>query len=329
MPEPKQREDTGPMSWAKRWAGAILGVLACALAAILIYRLVKTYTLADIVDAVRQVPSMNIAFGAAFAAASYFCLSWFDWLALRYVGHPLPYRQAALASFTSLSIGHNIGFAGLSSGAIRYRFYSAWGLNLGDVAKLVVFCGMTVALGLATVAGLALLLKTSVGTALLGASSGQVRLLGAALLIVPLAYLAVAGSVDSIKLFRWHVEVPERKYAAAQIGVGTLNYLCVAACLHQMIAWNNQVGYADVAAAYVIANAAAIASHVPGGIGVLESVTLFLLPGATVLGALVMFRIVYYLGPLVLGLLSLAAAELLRRRSTDAGPARQLASQER
>src|SRR3954469_3454903 len=92
-----------------------------------------------------------------FAAASYICLTGFDWLALHYCGRPLPYRKAALASFTSLSLGHNFGFAALSSGAVRYRFYSRWGLSAEQIARVIIFCGVTVGLGLILLGGIALL----------------------------------------------------------------------------------------------------------------------------------------------------------------------------
>ena len=78
---------------------------------------------------------------------------------MRYAGRALPYPKIALASFTSLSIGHTLGFAVFSSGAIRYRFYAGWGLSAGDVGRIIVFCGVTIALGLATVGGLAAVIR--------------------------------------------------------------------------------------------------------------------------------------------------------------------------
>src|SRR5687768_10027350 len=87
-----------------------------ALAAFLLYRTLSRYSFDHIVASVMAIPSWRLARAAGFAAASYLCLTGFDWLALRYVGRPLPYRKAALASFVGLSLSHNIGFAGLSSG---------------------------------------------------------------------------------------------------------------------------------------------------------------------------------------------------------------------
>src|SRR3546814_20301383 len=65
---------------------------------------------------------------------------------------------------------------------------------------------------------------------------------------------------------------------------------------------------------------AALISHVPGGLGVVEAVVLMLVAEAGVIGALVAFRVVYYLMPLVLGSLLFAASELARRVGNSAEP---------
>jgi glycosyltransferase 2 family protein len=291
----------------RRWGGPFMTAVVVGLVAILAYRILNEYRWADIAEAIAAMPPAWIVRAAVFAALSYLCLTFFDWIALRCVNRPLPWRRAALASFTSLSIGHNVGFAGLSSGAVRYRFYARWGLSLHDVAKLVIFCGITVAMGLVTVAGCSLLLKPS----LAGLDPAVARAAGISLLAFPAAYVGLTVVRTSLTLFRWNVLLPATGLAAAQVGVGSLNYLCVAACLHQLLGSTGAVGYFDVAAAYVLANTGVIASHVPGGIGVLESIILSLLPGTAVLAALLMFRVVYYLAPLALGLALLALSEVM------------------
>ncbi len=152
----------------RQLAGPVMAAVVIGLVVILFYRILNEYSWSDISQAIADVPSERIARAGVFAAASYFCLTWFDWLALRCVNRPLAYRQAALASFCSLSIGHNVGFAGLSSGAVRYRFYARWGLALEDVAKLVIYCGITVGMGLATVAGCSLVVRPRAGRVVRG-----------------------------------------------------------------------------------------------------------------------------------------------------------------
>src|SRR4051812_30711531 len=138
----------------------VIAAAAIGLAAFLLYRTLSRYSLDQLIAAVTAVPVPRLLGAAGFAAASYLSLTFLDYLALYYVKRPLPYRKAALASFTALSLGHNIGLAALSSGAVRYRFYNRWGLKTGEVAKVIVFCGITVGLGLLALGGAALLLRS-------------------------------------------------------------------------------------------------------------------------------------------------------------------------
>jgi uncharacterized membrane protein YbhN (UPF0104 family) len=254
-----------------------------------------------------------------FAGASYVCLTFFDYLGLRYVGKPLPYPKAALASFTALSLGHNIGLAFLSSGAVRYRFYTRWGLSTGDVAKLIVFCGITVGLGLMMLGGLALLLRTSLAVEITGLALPVVIGLGVGCLALPALYLILAAFVRKpLRIRRWSLEVPPLRLALGQVVVGSVNFAFVAACLHQALAAVTDVAYVGVASVYVIANATALVSHVPGGLGVIESVVMYLLPGKDLIGPLLVFRFVYFLLPLAIGSLLFLVTELVHRRKGGA-----------
>src|SRR5690606_2880215 len=111
------------------------------------------------------------------------------------------------------------------------------------------------------------------------------------------------------------VDMPLPRVALAQVGIGTLNFACVGACLYHTIRGIREVGYFEVAAAYVLSNAASLLVHAPGGLGVLETIMLHLLPGANVLAALVLFRVIYYLLPLCFGLPLLALSEVLLGRA--------------
>jgi uncharacterized membrane protein YbhN (UPF0104 family) len=125
-----------------------LFALAVVGACYLLYCSWSQYAFSDVWEALKRLPAANLSLALIFAACSYACLACNDWLGMRYAGHPLPFRQTALASFVGLSIGHNVGLAALSSGAVRYRFYSRWDVDAEEMAKLITFCGVTIALGL-------------------------------------------------------------------------------------------------------------------------------------------------------------------------------------
>ena len=293
---------SGRHATAKRAFKLLLFPAVVLVSAFLIWRISRQYGFDEVVESVGAIPAGRLMLAVGFAATSYLCLTGFDWLAVRYVGRPLPWRKCALASFIALSIGHNVGVSVLSSGAIRYRFYSRWGLSGSEVVKVIVFCGLTVALGLMILGGVALLSSP-------GLASDYTRLSRPVVVLVGLACIGLAAAYLTVSVFDWRpvrvgrysIQVPPFKLALGQAIIGPLNFACVAACLYQGIAAVADVGYPAVAASYVIANVTAMISHVPGGLGVIESVILFLMGGGQVIGAVLVFRAVYFFLPLALG----------------------------
>src|SRR5690606_5846359 len=123
-----------------------------------------------------------------------------------------------LASFVSLSIGHNIGVAALSSGVLRYRFYARWGLSAGQVAKVILFSGMTVGLGLNTLGGIAMLLNPSAAAQLTGL--GRSAIVGAAILCLSASagYVMLAAVLRSaLEIRGWRLDLPGPGIALAQV----------------------------------------------------------------------------------------------------------------
>lgn len=297
----------------------IIALAAIALALVLLYRTMSQYSWSEVVNTVTAVSFNRLLLAIGFTAASYLSLTGFDWLALRYAGHPLAYRRAALASFTSLSLGHNIGLAALSSGAVRYRFYSRWGLGAEEVAKVIVFCGLTVGVGLSVLGGIGLLASPGFAVQSLGLSRPIVYAIAAACLIWPAAYVLLSMLIGgrALHIRGRRIEMPMAKLALAQIVIGTVNFAFVAAALHQVILALADVPYIEVATVYVGANVATLITHAPGGLGVIESVVLFLIPQAKLIGAVLVFRFVYFLLPLLLGSILFVLSELLLSGSRD------------
>ena len=301
----------------RHYLGYALATAAIAFALFLLYRTLSQYSWQEVVDAVTSVSLDRLFLAIAFTAASYLSLTGFDWLALRYAGHPLSYPRTALASFTSLSLGHNIGLAALSSGAIRYRFYSRWGLGAEDVAKVIVFCGLTVGLGLSILGGIGLFTNTELAEEVIGVSAGTVYLIATACLAWPGAYVLLSALFGgrALHIRRRRLEMPKLPLALGQVLIGPLNFAFVAAALHQAISALAEVPYLEVAAVYVSANVATLITHAPGGLGVIESVVLYLLPNADLIGAVLVFRFVYFLLPLLIGTILLISSEALLSES--------------
>jgi uncharacterized membrane protein YbhN (UPF0104 family) len=292
-----------------------IGPVAFAVAAFLIWRVLHRYSLHAIFESLRMISHRELMMGALFTAASFLCLTGYDALGVRYTGRELPYRKIALASFTSLSIGHTLGFAAASSGAVRYRLYAGWGLSAGDVGRIIVFSGATVAVGLATLTGTVLVSHSARIARLFDANAGAMMALGLVLLTLVAIYLGLAAFRHRpIRIRYFELPVPPLKLALAQVALGTLDPMLVSAVLHEMLKGSADIGYLAVVMCYVAAIVAAFFTHVPGGLGVMEAVILSLVPGADVIGALLAFRAVYYLIPFVIGSLVFGMTELVRRQ---------------
>lgn len=302
---------------------AIFAVAALGLAGYLLQRQLAKYDVAEIHGSLAELGLQDLLVALLFVAGSYFCLTLSETLSVHYAGKRLPYRKIAFVSFIALSLGHNIGFAALSSGAIRYRFYSRWGLTLGDVGRIVALCGATVALGHATLAGLALLARSDLTQDMLGLSAGLSRAAGLGLLAAVGLYVAVAWRAGgaAVRVGRWRIAMPSLATAALQVAIGSANTACIAGVLFTALSAMAEANYLAVVAVYVVASAAAILSHVPGGLGVLEAVAMSFAPGVSTFGALVAFRALYFLAPLALGASLFAGFEASRRRVGRSGPA--------
>jgi uncharacterized membrane protein YbhN (UPF0104 family) len=298
----------------RHWLKLLIAAAVLLLVGFLLYRGIGRYEADEIIASFLEIPTGRFFTAAAFAVASYACLTGFDFLATRYVGRPVPYWYVAITSFSSLSLGHNIGFAALSSGAIRYRLYSRYGLSAGDIAKIIAFCGVTVGLGLTVLGGLALCLQPGLAADMTGTSRSVTTTAGLISLAAAAAYVAAcAGIRGSFSIFNITFRLPPLRLAACQILIGPLNFALVAGCLHQALLGVGDAPYLSTATIYVLANVATLVSHVPGGLGIIEGVVLYFIPGTSVIAAVILFRLVYFLAPLVIGGLVLAISELVIR----------------
>jgi glycosyltransferase 2 family protein len=304
---------------ARSWIGAAVALVVLVLAGVLLARTVGRYDLADVQDALRQLDSRQLVGAALCSIGSYVVLTGVDLLGIRYAGRDLPYRHVAFASFVALSLGHSLGFAALSSGAVRFRFYRRWGLKVVEIARVILFCGLTVLLGYATVGGIMLGTSAEWVAETIGIPKPTLRLVSALALAVPILYLAAVALGRPVRIGRIEIVPPRPGLAAAQLLVGSLDVLLVAGVLHQTLGGSEAISFGTLLTVYIAAAVAGMLAHAPGGLGVVEAVTLAALPGAGTIAGLLAFRAIYYLVPLVLGGAALAIFEISVGRRAPAG----------
>src|ERR1700685_1545138 len=135
--------------------GIAASLLIIVLAITTLVRTLKGVDTGVILTALTEIPPHHIALAALCVIGAFCTLTFYDFFALRTIGkRHVPYRIAALSSFTSYSIGHNIGATVFTGGAIRFRIYSDYGLSAVDVAKICFLSGLTFWLGNAFVLGI-------------------------------------------------------------------------------------------------------------------------------------------------------------------------------
>jgi len=301
------------IGWSR--IGLALSLVIIATAGVVLYRILRDISVADLVDAIKATEWFDILLATAFVTAGYFTLTFYDLFALRTIGaNHVPYRIAAVAGFTSYSVGHNIGASAFTGGAVRYRIYSAWGLTAIDVAKICFIAGLTFWLGNVAVLGLGIAYVPQAATAIDQLPVWFNRALGFAALALLVGYVAwvwvkprVIGRSD------WVVTLPGGPLTLLQIAIGIVDLACCAAAMYVLLPEDPHIAFIKLAVIFVSATLLGFASASPGGLGVFDAAMLVALiefEREELLAGLLLFRLLYYVVPFALSLLILGVREL-------------------
>ena len=295
--------------------GAILSVAIITVALVVLYRMLSDLDIEDVIDALSTTSWYHIALACIFVAAGYFTLTFYDLFALRAIGRTeVPYGVAALAAFTSYSIGHNIGASVFTGGAVRYRIYSAWGLTAIDVAKICFIAGLTFWLGNATVLGLGIAWQPQAASAIDQLPAWLNR--GAAILtlIVLATYVVwVWRKPRIVGRDGWQVKLPDGKLTLLQIAIGIVDLSCCALAMWILMPEEPHIGFVTLSVIFVSATLLGFASHAPGGLGVFDAAMLaglWQFDKEQLVAGLLLFRLLYYFIPFGLALAILGLREL-------------------
>lgn len=299
--------------WNRVGLALSLAIIGTAVA--VLYRMLRGLDVDDVFDAFNAISLRHMALAALFVAAGYFTLTFYDLFALWTIGRrDVPYRVAALAGFTSYSIGHNVGASVFTGGAVRYRIYSAWGLDVLDVAKICFIAGLTFWLGNATVLGLGIAYDPQAASSVDQLPPWLNRIFAMAVLTVLAGYVIwvwtkprVVGRQD------WKVTLPGGPLTLLQIGIGIVDLSFCALAMYMLLPEEPHIGFVTIAVIFVSATLLGFASHAPGGLGVFDAamlVGLWQFDREQLVAGLLLFRLLYYIIPFMLALAILGAREL-------------------
>ena len=292
-----------------------MGLLVFAAAIWALHHAFAGHTWAEINSEYQKRSASQIWWAGLLTFFSYLLLTGYDFLGLRYLKKKLPLVRAMLTSFLGFTFANNLGFFG--GAGLRLRFYLTLGLTSVEVAKLIVFSAFTFWIGFATLGGVMFLVSPPQASPHSWLTPSIVHGLGIALLVIFFVYL-IHGH-ERWREFEFREKrfiLPGWKLRLGQVVISSIDWLMAATVLYVLMPVDLSFSYSVFLAGFLFAQILALASHVPGGLGVFESVLVYVLPiqpqeEAAILASLVIFRLVYYIAPLIVATLVTGGLEFL------------------
>lgn len=300
---------------------AVLGVAASlAIAGLALYVLYRTFqriSVADVIANMRAVPRERLMLAAAFAATVFATLAAYEVAVVRYVKHCIGRAKPVITALVAFPLGHALGQAVLSGSAMRYRMYYPAGFTAMEVGATVLLCGLPYLLAFGLLFDLALVFGAESLAPLFRVPSHWLFVLGCIGLVKDVGYVAfVKLRKAPIRIGGWSVNVPTLRMTALQVVVGIIDICLIASVLYLLLPASAGIAFLPFIAVYLASVVVGVLSHVPAGLGVLESMLLLLLPHVPpdqLLAAVLLYRVIYEVIPLVIALALWGGYELMAR----------------
>ncbi len=305
----------------RRALPALVGLILFTAALLVLRKELHAVTWNELTSDVLATPPTQLLVALLLTALNYAALTGYDLLAFAYIGNPLSRWRVAGASFLAYAVANSVGFAMFSGAAVRYRFYTRWGVTAQELSRIVFSYSVTFWLGLLALGGVSLVASPLPGAHELPAYE-LVAPVGWLLLLMSVAYLvAVLVRREPIRVWKLELPLPSPRIGFAQLGVSAMDWALAAAVLYVLLP-QSDLSFLGLLGAFLAAQLLGLASHVPGGVGVFEGLMVLLLKpflsSAQLLPALVVYRAIYYLLPLATALVVLVVDELRQRRGQAA-----------
>lgn len=278
----------------------------------------KGVTWDDVKRGFDSLPTLHIVCALVLTAINYLILTGYDWIAIRFMRKRLSFPRMMAGAIVGYASGNVLGWL-FGGNLARYRMYSKWGFSTLEIIGLVSILSVTFWLGLFLLAGVAFIalpirLPESVEehfkieSKLIGNIELSHHMFGYIFLGCVIAYLIACLVIRKPIHFKgMSVALPPFKLSAMQLVVSALDFLLATTTLYVLlppdIVGPDKINFSTVLIAYLTAQIAAVLTHVPGGYGILEGILIAFLEGPTddrkgsIVAAVIMFRIIYYLIP--------------------------------
>jgi glycosyltransferase 2 family protein len=303
------------IGWKK--LGIAVSLLIVAFAITTLVRTLRGIDTGVMLTALTELPPSRIALAALCVIGAFCTLTFYDFFALRSIGKKhIPYRIAALSSFTSYTIGHNVGATMFTGGAIRFRIYSEHGLSAIDVAKICFLSGLTFWLGNLVVLGFGMAWHPWAASAmdLLPPAMNRLIALGClAGIAAYLVWLMTGKNRRELGQNGWKVVLPSARLTLVQVMIGVVDLGFCAMAMYLLMPSQPGIEFISLAVVFVLATLLGFASHAPGSLGVFDAAMLVALPEfgrEQMLATLLVFRILYFMIPFGISISIMGTREL-------------------
>jgi len=306
------------MKNAFRKIRSLFALFIFSLAIWILHKEFSQYHVKDIVGALSEINSKKLFAALALTILNYLLLGGYEILGFRYINRPVRHKRVLLTSFITYALTNNVGFSPIFGTSSRYHLYSSMELTLPEIANLVIFSSLTFFLGLLCVAGITFVFEPINIPQVFHLPLTSSHTLGIIFLSLIAIYLfwSIIGK-GGFRIKSWSFKPPPFHIAAPQIILSSLDWIMTGAVLYILLPDSFNMTYPVFLASFLFAQTIGLISQSPGGLGVFEAALIALAPASVasphLLASLLCFRVIYYLFPLCVATLLLAAREIFRR----------------
>jgi len=294
----------------------LAGLLIFAAALWIIHNETGHLHVRDIAASFRTIAPADIAFAAALTFGSYLILSVADWFALHYSSTRLPWHKAGQAATLAYAVSNVVGFGPLTSTAIRIRLYSVWGIDTDTLAIITLVTTASLYLCGGAVAGLGLILRPAEIVSVFGGNPGLYQALGSVLVTVLMAAMLLTLRVKAPVEWRGVTITPPPRWVPwLQVTASITDWLLSAAVVWILLPEIVRPDLIAFLPLFILAGLFGALSGLPGGVGAFDATLILVAPAgseAAYIAALVVYRVVYFAGPLLVA--GIGAAWSVRRK---------------
>ena len=304
----------GRFALAVRWIGPVIAVVLIAGAVWVLWDMATKMSFADIHNAALALPPHRFVLAFVFTFCGLAALATYDLLALHALNYTssVSLARAVFGGLIANVFANTLGFPLLSGGGARYRIYSMVGVSFSVVARLIVMSWLTMWSGILFVLGLALTLEPTTQYPVFPHHYID-RLVGLVVLVALSSFILwLARKRRAIRVSGMVVRMPKAKPAFLMVLAGAFDLLAACGTLYVLLPPDAVPDAARYLVTYSIGFLAGMAANTPGGVGVFEATVVTGLGIAhrpDVAAALILFRLIYFVVPLLFALALLAFLE--------------------